>query len=404
MKRPIKLVLFAALLLIGSSCQKTEPQSNAENCLLPSFKEELKLYDSQGALILNSGFTTHSEEESEALYSIATIARKDYDRILESLGLELDANKSSALFLIIKKDGQNLNLNSLHSLLFYTFMDSSFHAQAFQLNEGKFNKDERIDFKTTKIRSNIANFLRDEAQANINEGTYRIIEIFAEDINNNKPSKDVIDQFPTTWLSLKLSQVKNRKTNDIIGGGSLDRCPLPCGGPVGTICNEWNDEPGAMYCEDEEGTICSSTKVKNALDDSNFTISNDSIELAFDDSKHYAFRDNFLMNYSSGRAYIQNYYYVGGILQAVSIPTHTLVNTLYTLITINRIIDMLQNPNIYGAKIPISSSDASQICKLIDEYLLLSSDRQYQSILMGIKADVNAFKGKSVNTILAQIK
>lgn len=289
----IKNFFIAGFLLAvaTTSCKKNvEPENN---CLLPSRPESITLRLDK----FSSKFTTttYRRDQSDDPYSCATLPRQDLKLISQSFGI-YDSNRPTvAIFLILKDSISTVTKSSILKIVHYQFHEGQYLVQAYSYLNGSLLAEKRVDFKTLKILSNTAYFLKEESKTSDLDKPLRVLQILANELSQFNIDKNKEDEFQQHWMKLKLSNLG--KTSGPIMNNTY--CPQPRGRPIGTKCIQYNEnDPRDMYCpDDEKPIICFRNTIKNEVSNS---INSIVLENIYSDSLHFGFRDNFLSLYSTG--------------------------------------------------------------------------------------------------------
>lgn len=363
-----------------------------DTCLLPAKTENIFLGLSSRNQSLE--VTTYTRNEEDDLYSVMSMHHDSISKLFNVVSNKALDKPALAIFLLMKNAEIAIGMDNLDQIVLYTYQGKQYEVEAFTLSENTLSLNKRIRFLTNKVRSNTANFLKDELKLKSPSKKLRILQIIASDIAEFPINADKVDQFDTYWMKLKLQAFGK-------ASGPIDDkyCPQPCGGPIGVECIQYNDnDPRDMYCPDDEKTvICPRNLVRDSTE---IKLSNYYRESIFSDSLHYGFRDHFLTKYQLGINYIANYYYVGQELKNQQIPSGTLLKTQEGIDMINNCITILTTkPN----SIVISDSAAEYLIDLVSLYEPLSHDSIYQQIMKDLKDDISRFKGQTSSLIISQL-
>lgn len=389
----IRNILIAGILLAGASTSCKKNVDSESNCLLPSRTESITLKLNK----FNSSFetTTYRRNESDDPYSCATLPRQDLDLISESFDLKDSNRPTVAIFLIVKDSIRTVTKNSILKIVHYQFHKGQYLVQAYSHMNASVIPEQRVDFKTLKILSNTAYFLKEESRSADSDAPLRVVQILADDLSQLHINRNKEDEFQQHWLKLNASNYA--KTSGPIFNNTY--CPQPCGGPIGTECIQYNEnDPRDMYCPSEEKHIvCFRNTIR---DEVSSTINAMLLEGIYSDSLHYGFRDNFLSKYSSGIDYIVDYYTFSSILSDTIVPQELVLKTHDALKILNSCIWRI---NQNASDTILTESEAAEFTALIQHYRPLSNKAKYQSILDKVQYDITQFKGLRRETLLSKL-
>jgi hypothetical protein len=384
------LALTSALLF----CVGCE-QSTNEKCALPSSETAYTFRD--GDLEVSEYLFSYLNESREYTFASGVVTPELYTQIGSMVSDREELRSSDVVFYISEGIDQVINRNEVKAFLTYTITEGRYHIQFFELKKGQYDKDHGVDIRTTRIGTQLVNFLREKIQREYGK------KMLVVQLNNNAMDvssldQKALDEYPNKWRQI-YGQKPAYKTN-----GPIDGCPQPCGGSIGKECVQYDPlDPQAMYCPKEESS-CLQSHIGDDLYAANLSSpATTELDATFDTPLHYEFRDSIFAQYSKGLSYIDDYYYASDVLDTISIPLSISLDTFQTLILLNNILNKIGDPATYGNDIAINASAANQILALIDAFLDLSTDEAYQTKLSDVKADILSWKGLTVNQIIATL-
>lgn len=184
------------------------------------------------------------------------------------------------------------------------------------------------------------------------------------------------------------------------GGAGGD--PITCG----ENCNNNNDdlcqadELGMSYsCQPKPPGPCDDEEALAILHDET-EIDDEDLDELWNISYVEDFRDDFLVNSVLGRFYLRSYYLInsataGNLDLNIAMQLYDIRSQLLTAMV------KIQDPGTYGSDVLISIGLASDITDLLEDVKALNSEPNFENLVEDIEADVDYFKNKSVNTVLA---
>jgi len=183
---------------------------------------------------------------------------------------------------------------------------------------------------------------------------------------------------------------EKKSTKGLVGDNI--ECPSPCPygtggcvqGPYGTGCTSTIE-------------ACSAASIHSTLLSENLP-ENTFINL----NLMYSFRDNFLFSFDKGEEYINNYYLLSAELKDnISIPLA--LKTAVFFSHFNSVMAAFVNPENHLNEIMFTESLTNELLDLLDDYeeIILSSEGK--AIISSIRSDINSYKNKSLQEILAMI-
>ncbi|MDR3047672.1 MAG: hypothetical protein LBU51_08715 [Bacteroidales bacterium] len=235
---------------------------------------------------------------------------------------------------------------------------------------------------TNQINYYLENYVFDEVQ---NRSYISVGGNFEAEVWKNR---DDYKRAPIDRFEIK------KTTKNYYGAGaySRDRCYSPCIGAV-DLCSTLNGEP--MGCTG--GMDCSCRTAQSILAEKN-RLEN----MLFDMDLMYAFRDDFLYSYEKGEEYVDHYYYLSEEYQKRMTLSLALKTALF-FNNFNPIMEKFVDADNHLSDIMFNDDLANSLLALLDEYEEITNSTEGQAILASIRADINAFKNKPLQDILAMI-
>jgi hypothetical protein len=169
-------------------------------------------------------------------------------------------------------------------------------------------------------------------------------------------------------------------------------CFEPClEGGIGK-CNYMQNE----RCEGH--TPCNATRAKSILTGEKIIE-----EIFFDLDLMYAFRDDFLYNSEKGEDYIDNYYFLSEEYEKkIGIPLA--LQTALFFKDFNPVMKAFVNPEYHLKEIMFTDELSNSLLNLLDKYETITTSSEGKAILASIRKDINSFKNKPLQDILAVFK
>jgi hypothetical protein len=182
-----------------------------------------------------------------------------------------------------------------------------------------------------------------------------------------------------------------KKTSKGLVGGN-NHCGDPC--PYGT---GWCIEgPKLIACSSVVGP-CTTENIQSSLLKENLSESNFiNLDLM------YSFRDNFLFTFDKGEEYINNYYLLSAELKDnISIPLA--LKTAVFFSHFNSVMAAFVNPENHLNEIMFTESLTNELLDLLDDYEEIITSSEGKAIISSIRSDINSYRNKSLQEILAMI-
>lgn len=219
--------------------------------------------------------------------------------------------------------------------------------------------------------NNIGKLIREEIFPNQTERGYIVLQNLTKgkEIYNARNSTSSLMITPTVPAS-------NASYRDIPGGSA----PV-CDGFCNTLIKGLCKDDGISYNCKSSGCI---------VDD--FTIAESIMQDEFDNNLYYVVRDHVLDGSSKGNTYIEDYYYVSGVLHFSDI-TPLIPNLRNALPNINEALQCVLNSSQHGSTIAVNSAlknDLMTICNDLKQLSVLSAEeKEYLRIINKFEADLN---------------
>ena len=116
----------------------------------------------------------------------------------------------------------------------------------------------------------------------------------------------------------------------------------------------------------------------------------------------YSFRDDFLDNYNKGNEYIDNYYFLSEEFKD-NISISLALKTALFFFDFNSVMAAFVNPENHLTEIMFTEELTQDLLDLLDDYEEITNSTEGKAILASIRADINSFKNKQLQEILAMI-
>jgi hypothetical protein len=115
-----------------------------------------------------------------------------------------------------------------------------------------------------------------------------------------------------------------------------------------------------------------------------------------------AFRDDFLYKSEKGKAYIDNFYYLSHEYQnKISIPLALQTALFFKKFT--PVMEAFIDPENHLTEIMFTDDLSKSLLKLLNKYEKITDSEEGKAILTSVRADINAFRNKPLQEILAMI-
>lgn len=161
---------------------------------------------------------------------------------------------------------------------------------------------------------------------------------------------------------------------------------------AGLYCNVGGDCPICEDCDNQDKVI-------------ELGLVNDILaEQLFDLTLHRSLRDDFMKNYYVGQKYIDYYNAISAFILASDYDTNTFLKMINTLPSFNTSIRILLDENTANdGTVLITSELKKDINSIIDDFMTMSNNPDFQFILNDLKSDIEFYSEKSKKTILSLI-
>ncbi|MDR1112829.1 MAG: hypothetical protein LBL18_03610 [Bacteroidales bacterium] len=116
-----------------------------------------------------------------------------------------------------------------------------------------------------------------------------------------------------------------------------------------------------------------------------------------------AFRDDFLSNSKKGEEYIVNYYYLSEEYEG-KISLALALRTVSFFKKFNPVMEAFVNPEQHLTEIIFTDKLSDSLLKLLDKYEKITKSSRGKAILASIRKDIDSFRNKQLQDILAMIK
>lgn len=397
----MKKVLFAFstvfFILIMSYCSQVDqsPIEISKDCATPSTPTLVEIDLGIFASETKVHFSKHVSETSESSYSFSQF---DHKKLQQFSDLVASTNQNDIYHtFILAKNVNDEKLANSHILglgLVY-YADGEYISYFYEETDGNLTERSELKFRSSKIRSGIYHLLLKQLTGDkpqVAQGVYHLSSSSVNQITLNGTTEE--------YYSAKNSVKANAKQ---ALGPEPDYCEPPCNTSGWYDCIVPGD--GSYWCENEgpiEPAICPEEENREQLYASS-ELTASQIDGAYDSDLHHEFRDEFMSEYETGRKYTYWFYRVGFLLDGTEVPLSTLLKSISVLMDINEAIEKLMNPGVNGSEVVIDSDFADDLIDLINDYLDLLDDDEYQDILNSLIDDIESYEGLTVDQILAII-
>ena len=114
----------------------------------------------------------------------------------------------------------------------------------------------------------------------------------------------------------------------------------------------------------------------------------------------YDFRDNVLYNSEIGETYVDNYYYLSEEFEG-KITLSLAIQSALFFRDFNSVMEAFVNPAGHESEIMFNAVLTNILLDLLDQYDAITTSKEGKDIISSIKADINNFKGKTLQELLA---
>ena len=214
----------------------------------------------------------------------------------------------------------------------------------------------------------------------------------------NKSSKNLsgeLDQFKIKKAIFESHLMNYQEGRNVPWGGSSVACSSPCSDREGD-CEVY--EEGRKQCV---SVGCLVTNIETILNE-NQAFEPSFMEENFDKVSMYSFRDGFLSQTDIGNKYIAYFYGLSSFLSQ-NVSLILAIRTATLLPRINKMIEKLQLPELYGDQILINNELKVRLMSNLSDYRNLSNNIDYNIILDDIEYDIAQYSNKTVDQILLEI-
>lgn len=176
------------------------------------------------------------------------------------------------------------------------------------------------------------------------------------------------------------------------------------GGPFGSGCGtdstfECNYSMQIGWFCGQIGPICSRDRIIDSSNVYDLLDESDSVS----SSEAYGFRDDFMLNYSIGRKYIEYYYKISEVMHVNNtLDFSNLWDHINLMIKTYRVSRKLANGN--SSDIIVDDEYRNLGLSMIQAYRTITTNQEFRTLLTDIENDLNYFHGKTRAQVLSLIQ
>jgi hypothetical protein len=400
MKPIFKILLFCAVTLFFSSCDKNE--NAVENEILSeSAKIELKrtFYDSSINLI--------SPDKTNVKFSVVPVNSVEINYLFNSIVkneiLKQDVKVGFINGFAIYHNDSGIGAIKKEDIFAFSIYDIK---EGNQIVHRFYTKEKgtyilKKELTETFISTENQNFLiwKYYREKYIKSGVV-ISRVFnVEDTDLSERRENTRNEFNLFRIRHKYpsnSSSLQKNNDDQFVDIGLNDCSYASG------CSEVGNGScsGGYYCAlDGDCPICEDCRSQESVVNQSL-VSETVADVLFDLDLHRRLRDDFLNNYSLGQKHIDYYYAISEFVLSSDYNTSTFLKMIETLPSFNQSVNKLLNDNTSGTEILITEELRNDMESIINDFKLMSDNEDFQFILDDLKNDVKIMTNKSKNDLI----